>query len=253
MRSSVALRARQAWRAIQLGLWLLFCALHFAVFVATKRQRKGAARRGWLGWTARGVLRIMRVDVRLEGRPPAHGILVSNHLSYLDILELAAIAPAIFVSKQEVSAWPVFGWFARRSGTIFVDRSHRKDVGRVAREIEAALNCGALVALFPEGTSSNGETVLPFRSSLLQPLSSPRYLCTVAALDYHLADGSVKEEVCYWGDHQLASHLLGLLSKERLGARVRFSSPHRLVGGNRKLMAESLRQKVVELRKGSRA
>lgn len=243
------IKARQMWRATKLALWLLVCALGFAIFAAgSKRRWTGAARRLWLGRVARGVLRIMRVEVRIEGRRPTHGVLVSNHLSYLDIPVLAAVAPAVFVSKYEVRSWPLFGWFALCAGTIFVNRKSRQDIGRVAREMQAALNCGALVILFPEGTSSNGQTVLPFRSSLLEPLRSPRHLSTIAALDYQLADGCVENEVCYWGDHRLVSHLWCLLGKERILARARFCCPHRPTGGNRKLLAHSLRQSVMALR-----
>lgn len=96
------------------------------------------------------------------------GLLVSNHLSYVDVLVIGAITPAIFVSKNEARHWPVFGALARLAGTIFVRRDKRTDVARLAAEIKNALDAGVLVVLFPEGTSSAGARVLPFKSALLQ-------------------------------------------------------------------------------------
>src|SRR6185436_7426012 len=108
------------------------------------------------------VLRLLAADIGSDGPCPRDGLLVSNHLSYLDILVLATLTPAVFVSKSEVKNWPVFGWFARMAGTIFLQRTRRADVVRISEEITTVLRGGHLVVLFPEGTSSNGRQVLPF-------------------------------------------------------------------------------------------
>ena len=128
-----------------------------------------AARALWVQRHSRRVLKIFKLEPRVAGPVPTRGLLVSNHLGYLDILVLASITPAVFVSKREIKSWPVVGWLAQMGGTLFVNRERRVQVGRVNDEIQAALNQGALVVLFPEGTSSNGQTVLPFKSSLLEP------------------------------------------------------------------------------------
>jgi 1-acyl-sn-glycerol-3-phosphate acyltransferase len=109
-------------------------------------------------------------------------LLVANHLSYLDIVLLSSLTPCVFVAKNEVKDWPVFGWFARLAGTVFVDRNDRRDAARANELIRSALREGALVVLFPEGTSSNGSTVLPFKSSLLQAAIGERVPFTGAAL-----------------------------------------------------------------------
>ena len=109
--------------------------------------------------------------------------------------------------------WPLFGWFAAIAGTVFVDRERRTHVGEVNREIEAALAAGALVVVFPEGTSSDGATVLPFRTSLLEPAARGGHEIAVGWLHYDLEDGDAATEVCYWGDHSFVAHLLNLLGK----------------------------------------
>jgi len=242
---------RMLSRGFWVSIWLLRAALEFLLFIGTDAGRSEAGRRAWQKRTAQGLLRSMEVEVKMEGVPPTTGLLVSNHLSYLDILVLASVAPCIFVSKQEVRGWPVFGWLARCAGTIFVNRQSRSDVARVSQEITQTLHCGAVVTLFPEGTSSNGSSVLPFRSSLLEPILQQNQPVTPAALDYSLAAGSVEEEVCYWGDMTLGPHLLNLLTKEGIQATIRFGRPELRFATDRKQLARELHEKVCLLRANS--
>ncbi len=157
---------------------------------------------------------IFRLEPAVSGTIPTAGLLVCNHLSYLDIVLLAGVAPAVFVAKSEVARWPVFGWFARKGGTIFVQRERRAQTGEANDEIAEALAAGALVVLFPEGTSSGGERVLPFKSSLLEAAARTKRPIYAGLVRYELDDGDVAEEVCYWRDHVLGPHLLNLMSKK---------------------------------------
>jgi 1-acyl-sn-glycerol-3-phosphate acyltransferase len=168
-------------------------------------------------------------------------------LSYLDVLVLAALAPCQFVAKSEVRHWPVFGWFARVAGTIFVDRNKPFQAAQSADEISIALRHGGLVVLFPEGTSSGGATVLPFKSALLEPAARNVHALTVGLIAYGLSSGDVSEEVCYWKDMTLVPHLINLLSKRAIRASVRFT---RLQQGstNRKELARQLHSEVLRLR-----
>jgi 1-acyl-sn-glycerol-3-phosphate acyltransferase len=192
-------------------------------------------------------MRVFGAETRTFGPIPSSGLLVCNHLSYLDILVLVSLTPAIFVAKREVKSWPVFGWFARLAGTLFVDRARRTHVGKVTNEIQSALNQGALVILFPEGTSSGGDTVLPFRSSLLEPAARHNHSISAGLIQYELKDGDVSEEVCYWKDMTLVPHLINLLGKRRIQASVRFT---RLSEGsaNRKDLARQLHSEVLRLK-----
>ena len=205
------------------------------------------ARAGWMHRAARAHLKIFGGTVRVSGEIPKSGLLVSNHLSYLDIVVISSIMPAVFVSKAEVRHWPVFGLLAKMGGTIFIQRERRLQVGEVNREIETALADGALVVVFPEGTSSNGETVLPFRASLLEPALRGGYTISLACLHYNLDDGDAKTEVCYWGDHSFFPHLLNLLGKRRVRATVRFGQFNRTTD-DRKVLAKQLHAAGLELK-----
>src|SRR5215472_18232767 len=119
-------------------------------------------------WTSR-TLRGLAVSYSWEGSAPASGLLVANHLSYLDILVFSAIAPCVFVSKREVRSWPGIGWVASLAGSVYIDRSRHDGTHDVQPQLAASLAAGVRVILFAEGTSSDGRQVLPFRSSLFQP------------------------------------------------------------------------------------
>ncbi len=149
-------------------------------------------------------------------------MIVSNHLSYLDIIAYSALVPCVFVAKKEVASWPILGLFARMAGTIFVDRTRRMRLVETNLQIAEALHSGTVVVLFPEGTSSGGENVLPFRSSLLDPATLARCTVAPAAIRYQLDDGSAPDEVCYWHDMTLLPHLLNLFSKRAVRTDVGF-------------------------------
>src|SRR6266403_2862272 len=153
-------------RLIWLSGELMLVAVNFVFRVLLRSDNSLVeARSLWLQQASRRLLRIFHAQVRATGPIPKSGLLVSNHLSYLDIMVLCSLAPSIFVAKREVKHWPVFGWFARLGGTLFADRERRTQVGQLANAMRSVLNQGALVVLFPEGTSSDGQTVLPFKSS----------------------------------------------------------------------------------------
>ena len=109
-------------------------------------------------------VRIREVGVRSTASP---ALILSNHVSWLDICVITALAPVVFVAKSEVARWPVFGWLAKLQRTIFIDREARQQTGAATREIAGRLLGGDAVVLFAEGTSSDGTRVLPFRSALV--------------------------------------------------------------------------------------
>ena len=208
------------------------------------RSRRAAAE--WLQQTAEGCRRILALQPRALGPLPSRGLLVANHLSYLDIILLAALRPCVFVSKSEVKAWPIFGQCAALGSTIFVDRTRRGGVSGVVDEMRAALSEDLLIVLFPEGTSSGGSSVLPFRSSLLEPALQLGCPVTAAALGYSIEQGSVSDEICYWRDMTLLPHLLNVWSKPVIQASLRCGVP-RPRGGDRKSLARELHDEVAAL------
>jgi len=244
VRHSFRVVVRLLWLAAELAFGLMRFAALLAIHCGIPDRGERAR---WLQRICRRTLRIFHLQLRVAGAVPSQGLLVCNHLSYLDILVLAAPTPSVFIAKCEVKRWPVFGWFASMAGTLFLHRENRLDVARVTREMGRVLDEGALVVLFPEGTSSDGSKVLPFKSSLLEPAIGQRYALSAAFVEYGLSYGDVAEEVCYWKDMTLLPHLLNLFSKRGLTVRLRFSEL-RLARGDRKQLARQLYSEVVRLK-----
>jgi len=220
---------RAAARSV--GLLSVFgaAAMHYALTIAfiPKRERL-RARALWLQRWSRHCARAIGMRIEQHGIAPSSGMIVSNHLSYLDVLAFSAITPCVFVAKKEVAGWPVLGFFARMAGTIFVNRASRMQVADTNACIESALKSGVTVLLFAEGTTTNGRSVLPFRSSLLEPIVRSRRRITPAAIYYDLDDGSVAEEICYWREMTLLPHLLNVLTKSTVRTRITLG----LIGSN---------------------
>ena len=229
---------------------VVLAVFDFLFHCAFRSKKTGLARRAlWLHRVSRRILRIFKLEPQVAGPIPSSGLLVSNHLGYLDILVLMAITPAVFVARHDVRHWPVIGWLATLAGTLFIDRNQRTDVWRLTEEIRTVLNQDTLVILFPEGTSSNGQGVLPFKSSLLEPAVRQTHPITVGCIGYALEDGDVSEDICYWGDVTFFPHMLNLLSKRTVLASVRFARFERS-RTDRKELAQQLRLEILKLKEG---
>jgi len=201
----------------------------------------------WLHVWCGILLRRLNVPVQVVGSQPPSGLIVANHLSYLDILAISTAAPAIFVSKSEVRHWPVFGLLTTIAGTVYVDRTRKVGTKNANDGIRQALQQGLRVVIFPEGTSSDGREVLPFYPSLFEPAVECGVPITAAHISYELNDGDVGRDIAYWGDMTFFPHLLKLLSKRGLVAKVKFSDQQKQFG-DRKVAALAMREEVVKLR-----
>ncbi len=219
-------------------------------FIFNIRLRgKSSSLPGRAQWLQRWSTRLLQdLDIRVERRgvPPATGVLASNHLSYLDILVLAAAQPMVFVAKSEIRHWPVFGQLTRWAGTLFVRRDRKSDVTKFNDAFTAVVSEGVVLGLFPEGTSSNGRQVLPFYSSLFEPAVKVGWPVSAARIGYTLADGSVENDICYWGDMTFFPHFLRLLTRGKIQATVVYG-PALPAGLNRKEMARQLHRQVDDL------
>jgi 1-acyl-sn-glycerol-3-phosphate acyltransferase len=203
----------------------------------------------WAQWISQRFLKMIDCSVRVAGEIPAQGLVVCNHLGYLDILVILSAHPATFVAKSEVRRWPFFGLLTTMAGTIFVERGRRAAVSAPLNFMVRTLKAGLPVVLFPEGTSSDGATVLPFRSALLEAASVASVAVTPVAIDYDLEEGSVADEICYWREMVFGSHFWNLLGKQGLTATLRFGAPRPWTAG-RKEHARALRLDIVQLRSG---
>jgi 1-acyl-sn-glycerol-3-phosphate acyltransferase len=250
---------RHPLRVLGRLLWfageIIVALFDFLIHCAFRPKKSAlAARALWLQRTSRRSLRIFKFTAQVAGPVPSGGLLVSNHLSYLDVPVLSSLTPAVFVGNHEIKSWPVISWLARLAGTLFIDRERRMDVAPVNAAIQTALDGGALVVVFPEGTSSDGQIILPFKSSLLEPAMRQIHSLSISLIRYELDDGNAGRDVCYSGDATFLSHLLNLLSKRTFRASVRFA-PIPSIDPLRMELAQQLHSEMLKLQneaKGSK-
>lgn len=244
--------------SVFLGIWRVFAVPFFSLIALIEnvitipllpRAKRLHARVAWLHRWSRFACGVVGIRITIQGSMPRSGLLVCNHLTYLDVIVLGSIGPCVFVARHDIAAWPLFGWLARAAGTIFVDREHRLSSSAVVDLVRDAITGGSLVVLFPEGTSSDGSTVLPFKSSLLESAVQLRCPVGTAAMGYELDKGSVVHEVYYWGNMTLVPHLLNLFFKREIRAECAFSLP-KIRAGDRKEIASELRDEIVSMRSG---
>ena len=241
----IAGHARAAGRILLLAVVTVVICLVWLPFGLATRHDRGAdlARRARLThrW-CRTVARVLGMRVRLTGRPPkAPFLLVSNHLGYIDVVLLGSIVEGLFVAKQEVSRWPVVGRLSLWSGALYIDRRPGGHLVDSVAQAQDVLSHGVGLIVFPEGTSTAGDRVLPFRSALLEPAVSTRVPVWHACIRYVSWDGSpaAEEALCWWRDMTFTPHLYNLLQLPGFDATVRFGEAP-LVGEDRKELARSL-------------
>ena len=229
--------------AVTLPVWLVLMA---GLPLARALGRAGAWRGRWFQGWSRAVGWIIGMRVAVDGATPTGAfLLVSNHLSYVDIILLASRLPCVFVSKAEVADWPVLGWLARSAGTIFVDRGRGRDLVRVSEEIGATLQAGQGVVLFPEGTSTQGAEVTAFRSSLLAPAAELGLPVRYASIRYTTPPGEAPahQAVSWWGGMTLGPHILELLRLSGFEAHIVFGE-ELIRDPDRKALAQRLQRAV---------
>jgi 1-acyl-sn-glycerol-3-phosphate acyltransferase len=200
----------------------------------------------WVQQTCRGILSIVGIRLQMEGTPPTHGLVVANHLSYLDILIISAEMPCFFVAKMEIGSWPYFGKAAKMGGTIFLDRASLASAQSVAAQMAERLKGPMPVLLFPEGTSTDGSSVLRFHSRLIDPATVAGAQITAASVRYIIEDGTPEARLC-WGDDTLfLTHLLTTLNTPGFSAKVHFGQPH--VYPDRRTAADATHAEVTAMR-----
>lgn len=242
---------RRIRRAVALGFEIILCILRFWL-LRLKGPRTLERRALWVQQTAKGMLACLGIQSTVEGLPPTRGLVVANHLSYLDIAVLSATMPCFFVAKIEIGGWPFFGRAARSGGTIFVDRGSLESAISVAEQMTERLQMPipVPVLLFPEGTSTDGKQVLRFHSRLIDPATSLGVPITTTAIRYVIHDGTPEEELCWYGDETFTNHLWKVLGVGGFEAEVRFGEPQ--IYNDRRLAADQTRDEIVAMREQMR-
>ncbi len=233
------------WRIIRLSAALSACMIRLAL----KRLRgplSSVDRAMWLQSACRGVLKSLGISYRTAGTVPSSGLVVSNHLSYLDIVFYSAAMPCFFVSKAEVEKWPYFGAAARAGGTIFLDRTSRGSAAAVVQEMASRLNLPVPLLLFPEGTSTDGCEVRRFHSGLFQSAIDTGAPVVAAAIRYVPGDDALESSLCWFGDAGFSSHLWKVLAAPPFTAEIMFGEPR--THTDRRSAAETTHKCVIAMR-----
>jgi 1-acyl-sn-glycerol-3-phosphate acyltransferase len=217
---------------------MLRCAVIFPF--ATPAQRMQQTGR----WCAK-MARVLGLQIHGSGESHAGAVLlVSNHISWLDILAINAVHPARFVSKADVRAWPLLGWLVASGGTLFIERERKRDALRVVHQIADALKQGDTIAMFPEGTTGDGRALLPFHANLLQAAISTATPVQPIALSYIDADSQPSRTVAWVGDTTLASSLWQVVTADGMQAFVTQLPPVPTHDQERRALGELMREQI---------
>jgi lyso-ornithine lipid O-acyltransferase len=215
---------RAAVRSVRLVGMFLVAGVELAVTQPETREQRA----DWLHRFCASAMRGMGIEINVSGSFPERGAVISNHLSYLDIVVYAAVHPCVFVSKAEIKSWPVVGWMTTMSGTVYVERGHGGSAMKAREGMQAAVDAGLPVVFFPEGTTSNGSGLLKFHSGLLAQAIDGGAPVTAACIRYGFREDngpgvSVADDVCYWGDRNMLGHIFTFLGLRGVRAEVRFA------------------------------
>ena len=224
--------------AVLTGFFALTLPLMPVQSVLLRVSPKSARR--FPNWYHRQVCRVLGIRLVVDGsvQPDTAVLLVSNHTSWLDIIALSALAPVSFVAKKEVGGWPFVSSLARLQRTVFVDRTRRQGAGEATDEIMSRLNQGDAIVLFAEGTSSDGNRVLPFKTSLFGAVKGPHsagssassaVVQTVAVVYTHRRglplSRAERPRVGWYGDMEMQSHAWDVLKSGPLTVTIKVSEP----------------------------
>lgn len=204
---------------------LIMLSLIFSVFGLPYVRMRTSLLHAW-GAASCKVLGIEIESIGEIPKPPF--FLVSNHLSYVDVFVLFALVKGLFVAKADVKQWPIVGVIVSTVGLLFIDRNNKKDVLRVNENISKSVTQDQGIIVFPEGTTSPGHRVLPFKTSLFQFPSEANLPVIYAAIHYETGRGDIPayRSVCWWGDDEFLSHFLRFLTVRKTRVKVRFGKVH---------------------------
>lgn len=213
---------RRLWRSPLVALHIL---VGIGVAALLQPKRDGMVSYRPLMLWSKVLCRIMGVRITVRGQPQRGAVLlVANHVSWLDIFCIATVCPTHFLAKREVADWPLFGWLARRAGTAFIRRGGDNGAGEAAEQLIWRLRNGGRILVFPEGTSTVGDTVRRFYPRLFQAAIHARCPVQAIALRY-LHTAGLHPNVPFVGDATLLPHLWRLLGERRIIAELHFNEP----------------------------
>lgn len=189
---------------------------------------------------------VLGIKVKVEGEiPEPPFILLSNHLSYLDVFVLFSQLRTLFVAKSDVQTWPLIGFIVRTCGILFIDRNRKRDITRVNNLISENITEEQGIIIFPEGTTSPGYEILPFKTSLLKNAVALKIPVSYATLSYSTPETQTPayQSMCWWGDVSFLEHFIPFLKEKNSTAKVHFGT-HPIQSQDRKELAQQIHRKM---------
>jgi 1-acyl-sn-glycerol-3-phosphate acyltransferase len=231
------------------GLWHVFMGMWtiYARFPQLSPEQREARVQAW----ALQFLALWGIHLKVLGQPVVNGpaLIVANHISWLDILVMHAARHCRFVSKSDIRDWPLVGMLATGAGTLYIERTSRKDALRMVKDMAEAMKNGDVVAVFPEGTTSDGRELLPFHANLIQAAIQAEAPVQAMSLKFIDAQtGQTSFAPCYIGDDTLIGSMWRTLKARRIEAVVHFGEPQLAEGRDRRKWAHDLREDIILLR-----
>jgi 1-acyl-sn-glycerol-3-phosphate acyltransferase len=216
----------------------LICVLVFPFLNPSQRMQQVGV------WASR-TLAALGIELEVQGKPRSGPVLLTaNHVSWLDILAIDAVQPVRFVSKADVRHWPVLGWMVACGGTLFIERERTRDAMRVVHQVAQTLQGGETVAVFPEGTTSDGTSLLPFHANLLQAAISTQTPVQAIALRYRDAHEPISPAAAYIGETTLAQSLWMVAMADGLRVNVVVLDSQGTRHLDRRALAQRLRLEI---------
>ena len=236
------------WKFLR-GLWHVFMGMWtiYARFPQLSPEQREARVQAW----ALQFLALWGIHLKVLGQPVVNGpaLIVANHISWLDILVMHAARHCRFVSKSDIREWPLVGMLATGAGTLYIERTSRKDALRMVKDMAEAMKNGDVVAVFPEGTTSDGRELLPFHANLIQAAIAAEAPVQPVSLKFvDAATGQPSFAPCYIGDDTLVGSMWRTLSAPAIVAVVHFGEPQAANGRDRRAWAHDLREDIIGLR-----
>ena len=236
-------RLLAAWRLVR----TLLHGLHGLGIVLLRFPHLDAAgRQARIRWWAVGLLRCLGIALHVRGEPaPGAKLIVANHVSWLDIMAIHAACPqARFVSKADVRHWPLVGRLVDSAGTLYLERERKRDAMRVVHQMAEALSAGDTVAIFPEGTTADGRTLLPFHANLLQAAVATGAPAQPVAIRFSDRHHPVSPSAEFLGETTLAESLWRLACGDGMGVHVTLLPPRATAHVDRRALAQALRDDI---------
>ncbi|QJR16913.1 lysophospholipid acyltransferase family protein [Usitatibacter palustris] len=213
------------WSRILAHVATAFVILRFGYLRLSQGRQRAV-----YGWWSAKVLHILAIESRIEGEAPhaipgAAVMFASNHISWIDIFAISSVRPTRFIAKSEIRDWPVVGWICERAGTLFIRRARRHDTARINDMVHDVFAKGDCVGLFPEGTTTVGDKLLPFHSSLFEPAVANGARVIPVALRYEHPDGTLCRPMGFVGEITFAQSMGLIARQKKIVVRVRFGEP----------------------------